>query len=251
MDRGETVTRQTVRGGTRRLVETGRDLGEEALRIGRQAEVSVGLRVACLPAAVIMDQAPERDVIMALRQEQAAGAQGIANREGERDLPDVAVELAVRDEVGPPVRRDEAVRIVRDERPARAGIERAEDVDRPEQRLAAGGSLERQREKAWQVLAQRAVARQHGVEMPTLLQTLVGAAGLGRLNQGSGVHLVPEHADGLFRIGLGQGVNAAEHAMQPVAGASAHGLAALLDCAAGLAVHRGQEQIVHLDDLVE
>lgn len=74
MNRGETVTRQTVRGGTRRLVETGHDLGEEALRIGRQAEVPVGLRVACLPAAVIMDQAPERDVIVALRQEQAAGA---------------------------------------------------------------------------------------------------------------------------------------------------------------------------------
>ena len=116
--------RQTVRGGTRRLVETGRDLGEELLWIGRQAEVLVGLCAARLPAAVIMDQAPERDVIAALHEEQTAGAQGLTYREGERDLPDVAVEFDVRDEVGPPVRLNETVRISRREWPAYSGIER-------------------------------------------------------------------------------------------------------------------------------
>src|SRR5271166_439941 len=144
-------------------------------------------------------------------------------------LPDMAVEFAVRDEVGPPVRLNETVRIGWREWPACAGIERAENVDRLEQRLAAGGGLERQREKARQVLAQRAVTRQHGVEMAALLEALERAAGLGRLDQGGGVHRVAERPDGLFRIGHGQGVNAAEHAMQPVAGAPAHGLAALLD----------------------
>ena len=39
--------------------------------------------------------------------------------------------------------------------------------------------------------------------------------------------------------------------MQTVTGAAAQGLAALLDGVAGFAVHRGQEQVVHLDDLVE
>ena len=55
----------------------------------------------------------------------------------------------------------------------------------------------------------------------------------------------------MLAIGLDQGINAAEHAVQPVAGAAAHDLAALLDRGAGLTIHRGQEEIVHLDDLVE
>ena len=77
-----------------------------------------------------MDQAPEGDVIAALREEQTAGAQGLTHCEGERDLPDMAVEFAVRDEVGSPVRLNEAVRISRREWPACSGIERPQDVDR-------------------------------------------------------------------------------------------------------------------------
>jgi len=117
MDCGKAVACQTVRGGTRRLIEAGRDLGEELLWIGWQTEVLVGLCTPHLPASVIMDQVPEGDVIAALREEQTAGAQGFPHGEGEGDLPDMTVEFTVRDEVGPPVRLNEAVRVSRRERP--------------------------------------------------------------------------------------------------------------------------------------
>ena len=86
--------------------------------------------------------------------------------------------------------------------------------------------------------------------MAAFLQPLEGATGLRRLDKGRGVHRVAECADGLFRIGLGQGINAAEHAVQAIAGAPAHGLAALLDSGAGLAVHRRQEEIISFISMI-
>jgi len=88
-----------------------------------------------------------------VRQEQAAGPERVTDGEGERDLPDGAVKLAVADEIGPPVRLDEAVRVIGCERAAAAGIQCAQALDGPEQGLAAGGRLERQGEKGPQVLA--------------------------------------------------------------------------------------------------
>jgi len=66
------------------------------------------------------------------------------------------------------------VRVVGGERASRAGIECAHRLDALEQGLVASGGLERQGKKSWQVLAQHAVARQHGVEMAARLQPLAG-----------------------------------------------------------------------------
>ena len=115
--------------GARGPVEFCAEPGQEGLPVGRQIEALVGLLAGLLPAPVIIDQVPERDVVAAVRQEQAAGAERVADREGERDLPDGAVELAVADQMGPPVRLDEAVRVIGCERAAAAGIQRAQALD--------------------------------------------------------------------------------------------------------------------------
>ena len=52
-------------------------------------------------------------------------------------------------------------------------------------------------------------------------------------------------------IGRDQRIDGAEHAVQPVAGAAAQTLALIFDRIACPAVHADEEQIVHLDDLVE
>jgi len=186
-----------------------------------------------------------------VRQEQAAGPERVAHGEGERDLPDGAVELAVADEMGPPVRLDEAVWVIGCERAAAAGIQRAQALDGPEQGLAAGGGLERQGEKRRQVLAQRAVAREHGVEMAARFQPLVGPAGDCRLDRRRRVLRVAERSHALRAVGRHQRIDGAEHAVQPVARTAAQAFAPFLDRRARPSVHAGQEQVVHLDDLVE
>ena len=107
-------------------------LARNACPSSRQIETPVGLFAGLLPIPVVIDQVPERDVIAALRQEQTAGAQGVANREGERDFPDGAVQFAVRDQMGTPIRLHEAVRIICRQRAAGAGIQGAQDFDRAE-----------------------------------------------------------------------------------------------------------------------
>ena len=94
-------------------------------------------------------------MVAALRQEQPTGAERIADGKGQRDFPDGAVELAGAlvpgGQVGPPLRRYEAVRVAPGERAAGAGVERAQDLDRLQQGLAAAGRLERQPEESRQV----------------------------------------------------------------------------------------------------
>ena len=116
VDRGEAVAGQAAFGGARGPIEFGGDLGQEYLSVDRQIEALVGLFAGLLPVPVIIDQVPERDVVAALRQEQTAGAQGVAHREGEGDFPDGAVEFAAGDQMGTPVRLHEAVRIIRRQR---------------------------------------------------------------------------------------------------------------------------------------
>jgi hypothetical protein len=86
------------------LVEGGGDPVEKDLRIGRQIEVAIRLDPAFLPASVVVDQVLERDMVAAFRQEQVAGPERVANRQGQGDLPDPPVDPAVFDEEGRPER---------------------------------------------------------------------------------------------------------------------------------------------------
>jgi len=74
--------------GARHAVEFCAEPGQEGLPVGWQVEALVGLLTGLLPAPVVIDQVPERDVVAAVRQEQAAGLERVADGEGERDLPD-------------------------------------------------------------------------------------------------------------------------------------------------------------------
>ena len=88
LDRGEAVAGQARRRAAGGLVEGGGDPVEKDLRIGRQIEVAIGLDPALLPASVVVDQVPERDMVAAFRQEQVAGPERVANRQpGRRENP--------------------------------------------------------------------------------------------------------------------------------------------------------------------
>jgi len=119
--------------GAGRPVEFCAEPGQEGLPIGWQVEALVGLLTGLLPASVIINQVPERDVVAALRQEQAAGAERVADGESERDLPDGTVEFAARlvacDQMRTLIGLHEAVRVVGRERTAHAGIEGAQDFN--------------------------------------------------------------------------------------------------------------------------
>ena len=121
-DRSEAVGGQAAFGGAHGPIEFCGELGQEYLPVDRQIEALVGLFAGLLPFPVVIDQVPERDVIAALRQEQTAGTQGVADRESEGDFPDGAVEFAAGDQMGTPVRLHEAVRIICRQRAASAGI---------------------------------------------------------------------------------------------------------------------------------
>src|SRR5262249_38179035 len=125
------------------------------------------------------------------------------------------------------------------------------DFDRLQQRLAASGRLERQSEEARQILTKRAVARQHGVELAALFQPVVGTTIPGGLCQARSIDRGAERSDGLITVGVDQRVNSAEHTTQTIAGLTAQSLALSLDRVARPPRHTGQEQIVHLDDVVE
>ena len=224
-DRSEAVAGQSPFGGAHGPIEFGGEPGQKHPPIGWQIEALVGLFAGLLPFPVIIDQVPERDVIAALRQEQTAGAQGVADREGEGDFPDGAVEFAACYQMGTPVRLHEAVRIICRQRAAGAGIQCAQDLDSPEQYLAAGGGLEWQGKEGGQVLAQRAVAREHGIEVTALFQPLVGPARDGRLDQRRRTQRIAEVCDGLPALGHDQRIDGAKQTVQPVAGAAAQTLA--------------------------
>ena len=85
------------------------------------------------------------------------------------------------------------------------------------------------------------MARQHGIELATLLQTLVGAAVHGSLRQLRGINGGAERGDGLIAISVHQGVNRAEHPVQSVAGLTAQMVALFLDRIAGMPGHLSQE----------
>jgi hypothetical protein len=152
-------------------------------------------------------------VIAALHQEQTAGTQGVAHCEGEGNFPDGAVEFAASDQMGAPVRLHEAMRIICRQHVASAGIQSPHNLDGPEQCLAASGSLEWQGKEGRQVLAQRAVAREHGVEVTALLQPFVGPARDGGLNQFWGAQSIAEDGDCLGAVGCHQRIDGAKHAV--------------------------------------
>ena len=87
--------------------------------------------------------------------------------------------------------------------------------------------------------------------MAARFQPLVGPAGNGRLDQRRRVLRIAEHCDGLRALGRHQRVDGAEPPVQPVTRTAAQALALLLDRRARPSVHAGQEQVVHLDDLVD
>ena len=252
---GKAVGGHAALRGPRRPVKLGAKPSQECLPVNRQVKTLVGLFTGLLPLRLIVNQVPEGYVVAALRQEQAAGAERVTDRKGERDFPDGAIQFAaglvINDEMGPPVSLHEGVRIIRCQRAARAGVQRTQDLDCPEKGFVSGSSLEWQGEERRQVLAQRAIARDHCIEMTAGLQPLVSTAGNCRLDQGGSVHHVAESTDRLLLVGFDQGVDAVEHTVQSVAGAAAQAFAAQLDRRTRPTVHPGQEQVIHLDDLIE
>ena len=73
---------------------------DEPETIGRRArEIFAGV-TSCCQLPIIIDQVPERDVVAALCQEHAAGAEGVAYGECKGDFPYPAVELAAGDQMG-------------------------------------------------------------------------------------------------------------------------------------------------------
>ena len=191
---------------------------EEGRRIERQAEAGVRLGSLLAPAAVAVDQVPERDMLAAFGQEQVAGPQRVAKRQGQRDLPDPAVDPTVLDEEGAPGGRHEATGIGRLDCATCALIESTKNADRREQRLASGRGLQGQCHEVRQVLAQRAVAREHSVEIASVLEPGEGAARRDRLSHGRSADPVSECRHGLVGTGGVQGLDRAEHAFQAVAG---------------------------------
>ncbi len=152
-------------------------------------------------------------MIAALYQKQAASAQGVAHRKGEGDFPNPAVELAACDQMGAPVRLHEAVRIIDGQSSACAGIQGPQYFDCREQSLGAGGSLEWQRKKSGQILAQCTVAGEHGVEMAARFQPLVGPARNCGLDQRRRVLCGAKLSDGLRAVGRDQRIDGTEHTM--------------------------------------
>ena len=95
------------------------------------------------------------------------------------------------------------------------------NLDGPEQSLAAGSGLEWQSEEGGQVLSQRAVAREHGIEVAALFQPLMGPARDGGIHQSRRIQRIAEGVECLRAIGRDQIIDGAEHAVQSVAGAAA------------------------------
>ena len=118
------------------------------MSISGQVEALVSLRARLRPAPVIIDQVPERDVIAALRQEQATGAQRVANGKSQGDFPDSSVEFVAGDEMRPPVRLYEVMRVIRRQPDTSTSIQAAQDFDGFEQYFTADSCLERQSQKA-------------------------------------------------------------------------------------------------------
>ena len=87
--------------------------------------------------------------------------------------------------------------------------------------------------------------------MAAVFQPVVGTAGNDRLDQGGWVLCLAKVGHALLTIGRCQGIGGAEDALQPVAGTTAEALTLPFDRITCFAVHGGQEQFVHGDDLVE
>ena len=250
-DGGEAVAGHAALGGARGPVEFGGDFGDEYLSVDRQVEALVGLFARLLPAPIVIDQVPERDVVATFRQEKTARTQGIAYRESEGDFPDAAVEFSACDQMGAPITQHEAVRIIGRQHPPCAGIHGALDLDGLEQSLAAGGGLEWQGKEGRQVLSQRAVAREHGIEVTTHFQPLIRPARDGGLHQSWRTQRIAESVECLRALGRDQFIDGAEHAVQSVAGATAKTLALFFDRTARPPIHANEELIVHLNNLID
>lgn len=122
---------------------------------------------------------------------------------------------------------------------------------RDQQRLAARGGLEGQFEEGGKILAQGGVARQQGIEQTSLLEPGEGAAGGGRLAQSGRIKPNAQASGSFVRSGGEQGVDGAEHGVQPIAGRPSEIAMAHLDGVAGRAVHGGQKLIMHGNGLVQ
>ena len=153
--------------------------------------------------------------------------------------------------MGTPVRLHEAVWVIRRQRAACAGIQCTQDLDGSEQCLAAGGGLKWQGKEGGKVLAQRVVAREHGIEVTACLQPLISPAGNGGIDQCWRIQRLAEGGDCLRAVGRNQRIDGTEHTVQPVPGTAAQTLALVFHRIARPAVHADQKKVVHLDDLVD
>jgi hypothetical protein len=190
-------------------------------------------------------------MLAAFGQKEIAGPQRVPDREGEGDLPDLPVNVAVFDEKGAPGRGHEAIRIVGRGRLARTGVKFPQDRDRRDQLFTAGRRLERQHHECRQVLAECAVACQHCVEMTALLQPIEGPACRSRLDKSWRIDLLPEGPDSSIAGGRGERIYGCEHAVHAGPGTPAQDALLGLDRVLSAPVHAGQELVIHLDQLVE
>jgi len=102
-----------------------------------------------------------------------------------------------------------------------------------------------------QILPQRAVAREHGIEVTTLFQPLIRPARDGGLHQCWRTQRITEGVECLRAIGRDHSSMAPRYAVQSVAGAAAKTLALVFHRTTRPPIHADEELIVHLDDLVD
>jgi hypothetical protein len=124
------------------------------MRLGWQIELAIGLVAGLLPAPLVVDKVPERDVLAAFRQKQIACPERGPDREGKRNFPNAPVNLSVLYQKWTPSGGNEALRIISFDPLACAGIKIAQDTDRRNQAFAADRGLQRKSHEDWKVLAQ-------------------------------------------------------------------------------------------------
>ena len=155
LDGGEVVGRQA--GGERAggLFDGSRQVGEVVGRPVGQAEVGVGGGAGGGPQRLVEHQRPEAGITPAAGQVQVAGAQGVADRQGQRRLPHRAAQpAAVVAQHRPPAGRDEAGRRVLGQDLDLATVEPADQINGLRQVVVSGVGGERQGQEGRQRLAQ-------------------------------------------------------------------------------------------------
>jgi hypothetical protein len=184
-------------------------------------------------------------------QKQIAGAERIADCQGERDFPDAPVDLAVFDKKWAPGCGHEVAGILQFDLFLRAGIKRAQDCDLRHQRLALDRSLEWQGNERREILPKIAVPSQHRIEMAALFQPGIGLARRGGFDQSRRIDLFAKGFHGRAAIRLGEGVDTAEDTIHAGLGVSAELGFRDLDRIHGAPVHAGEVLVVHHDQMIE